>query len=77
MFAYLHYRSAKARLKQSNETIAMMGGWDECQPMLQGQHEMVQLEMEYYKSEYKKTLRIVLFCVTLAIPLVLHYYKIF
>jgi len=28
----------------------MMGGEDECQPMLLGQRDMVELEMEYYKE---------------------------
>jgi hypothetical protein len=49
MFSILHFIEAKARLKESIKTIEMMGGEDECQPMLLGQMDMIQLEVDYYR----------------------------
>jgi len=50
MLSIMHYFSARNRLRESKKTILMMGGEDECQPMLLGQRDMVELEMEYYKE---------------------------
>jgi hypothetical protein len=70
MFSILHFIEAKARLKESIKTIEMMGGEDECQPMLLGQRDMIELELEYYRYESKKfiglALLTVIACVTLA-----------
>ena len=54
MFSILHYIEAKARLQESIKTIEMMGGEDECQPMLLGQRDFLLLEVEYHKDESKK-----------------------
>jgi hypothetical protein len=70
MFSILHFIEAKARLKESLKTIEMMGGEDECQPMLLGQRDMIELELEYYRYESKKFIGLALIalilCVTLA-----------
>lgn len=51
MISIIHYISAKRRFKESKKTIMMMGGRDECSPMVLAQSEMIQLEMEYYREE--------------------------
>jgi len=70
MFSILHFIEAKARLKESLKTIEMMGGEDECQPMLLGQRDMIELELEYYRYESKKFIGLALLtaiaCATLA-----------
>jgi hypothetical protein len=70
MFSVLHYFEAKARLKESIKTIEMMGGEDECQPMILGQRDMIELELEYYRHESKKfavmALTTLIVCVTIA-----------
>jgi hypothetical protein len=50
MLAYYYLYEAKQRLANAKETIAMMGGEDECQPMLLGQRDMLELEVEYYQK---------------------------
>lgn len=49
MLSFFHYRSAKERLAESKKTIHMMGGEDECQPMLLGQRDFLKLEVEFYR----------------------------
>jgi hypothetical protein len=51
MFSIINYVEAKRRLKQSAETIEMMGGPKECNEMVLAQHEMIQLEQEYYRNK--------------------------
>jgi hypothetical protein len=69
MLSILHYIEAKARLQESIKTIEMMGGEDECQPMLLGQRDMLELEVEYHKDQSKKfiafSLTFLAICVTL------------
>jgi len=48
MLAYYYYWQAKKRLESSAETLEMMG--PVIPPMLQAQHEMIRLEMEYYRE---------------------------
>jgi lipopolysaccharide export LptBFGC system permease protein LptF len=50
MLAYYYLYEAKQRLANAKETIAMMGGEDECQPMLLGQRDMLELEVKYYRK---------------------------
>lgn len=50
MIAYYYLYEAKKRLANAKETIEMMGGEDECQPMLLGQRDMLELEVEYYQK---------------------------
>jgi uncharacterized protein with GYD domain len=45
---YLH--EAKQRLANAEKTIEMMGGEEDCQPMLLGQRDMLLLEVEYYRE---------------------------
>lgn len=54
MLSVLNYFSSKRRLKESHKTIMMMGGREECSSMLLAQHEMIELEVDYYKGESVK-----------------------
>ena len=54
MIAPYYYIDAKRRLREASITIDMMGGPDECQPMIVAQRDMLQLEMDYYLSQTKK-----------------------
>ena len=51
MISIIHYISAGRRLEEANKTIYMMGGEDECQPMLLAQRDMIELERDYYKEQ--------------------------
>jgi hypothetical protein len=53
MFSILHFIEAKARLAESIKTIEMMGGEEDCQPMILGQRDFLLLEVEYYRDEIK------------------------
>jgi hypothetical protein len=59
MFSILNYVEAKRRLKQSAETIEMMGGSSECNEMVLAQHEMIRLEKNYHKDQSVKFIFIV------------------
>jgi hypothetical protein len=54
MISYIHYISAKRRLKESEKTILMMGGETESSQMLCAQRDMIRLEVEYYGEESTK-----------------------
>ena len=73
MFSVLHFIEAKARLKESIKTIEMMGGEYECQPMLLGQRDMIELELEYYRYESKKFVLLALITV-IACATIAYYY---
>jgi hypothetical protein len=51
MFSLLHYISASRRLKESDKTIFMLGGKEDCDAMILAQNEMIKLERDYYKEE--------------------------
>jgi hypothetical protein len=51
MFSLLHYISASRRLKESDKTIFMLGGREECDAMILAQNEMIKLERDYYRDE--------------------------
>jgi hypothetical protein len=53
MFSIINYFDAKQRLKESIKTIEMMGGEDECQPMLLGQRDFLELEVKYHLKQSK------------------------
>lgn len=69
MIPYYYLHEAKQRLVNAEKTIEMMGGEDECQPMLLGQRDMLELEVEYYRETSVKftiiMLTLITFCVTL------------
>jgi hypothetical protein len=54
MLPYYYLYEAKQRLVGAKKTIELMGGENECQPMLLGQRDMLELEVEYYQSQSKK-----------------------
>jgi hypothetical protein len=39
------------RLRESKKTIQLMGGENECQPMLLAQRDMIEFEMNYYYEQ--------------------------
>jgi hypothetical protein len=51
MISIIHYISACRRLKESDKTITMLGGPEECQEMIMAQNDMIRLEKEYYYQE--------------------------
>jgi hypothetical protein len=69
MIPYYYLYVAKQSLVGANKAIVMMGGEDECQPMLLGQRDMLELEVEYYREQSAKCtiflLTLAVFCVTL------------
>jgi hypothetical protein len=69
MTPYYYLRQARLRLENAKQTIDMMGGEDECQPMLLGQRDMLELEVEYYRERSAKftifLLTLTVFTVTL------------
>ena len=54
MIPYFDYLEAKNRLKLAKETIELMGGEDECPPMVLGQRDYIELEVEYFHLQSKK-----------------------
>jgi len=53
VISIIHYISAGRRLEESNKTIYMMGGEDECQPMILAQRDFIKMELEYYRKPAK------------------------
>ena len=72
MLSIIHYVSAHRRLKESDKTVMMLGGVEECQPMIVAQNDMIRLEKEYYYEEMVKLgyicLILAMVCVILYIP---------
>lgn len=54
MISLIHYISACKRLKESNKTIQVLGGDEECNDMMLAQREMIAFEKEYYRGEVMK-----------------------
>lgn len=67
MLSIIHYISAGRRLVESEKTIHMMGGEDECQPMLLAQRDMIKLERDYYKEQASKFIGWFLFLLAIAL----------
>ena len=51
MFIWIHYWNTKKRLQESEKTVELMGGEDECQPQLLAQRDMIKMELIYYEDE--------------------------
>ena len=73
MIPYYYLHEAKQRLVNAKKTIELMGGEDECQPMLLGQRDMLELEVEYYRQSSKKFTAITLTIVLIGVILYLLY----
>ena len=58
MISIIHYISAGRRLEEAKKTVYMMGGEDECPPMLLAQRDIIELERDYYKEEALKLIAI-------------------
>ena len=76
MFSIINYVEAKRRLKQSAETIEMMGGPKECNEMVLAQHEMIRMEKEYHKEQSYKEIFVVS-VITITVFLFLNFFKVF
>ena len=73
MLAYYYLYVAKLRLANAKQTIEMMGGENECQPMLLGQRDMLELEVEYYrKTSWFFTVGLLTFSVAFVILYILY-----
>lgn len=75
MIPYYYLHEAKQRLVNAKKTIELMGGEDECQPMLLGQRDMLELEVEYYQQSSKKFTIISLTIVSIGVILYVLYSK--
>ena len=73
MIPYYYLHEAKQRLANAKKTIELMGGEDECQPMLLGQRDMLELEVEYYQQSSKRFTIISLTIVSIGVILYLLY----
>jgi hypothetical protein len=67
--------SAHRRLKESDKTVMMLGGVEECQPMIVAQNDMIRLEKEYYYEEMVKLGYICLILSMVCVILYIPYYK--
>ena len=76
MISYFYYYSAKRRLREANITIDMMGGEEECQPMVVAQRDMLVLETEYYQQKSARFTKLLLSTVICVILFVLYYYGV-
>lgn len=74
MFSVINYFEAKARLAESIKTIEMMGGEDDCQPMILGQRDFLLLEVEYYRDQIKTFAIGALFFATVCVILFKYYF---
>jgi hypothetical protein len=67
MLSYYRYWQAVKRLEQSTETLKLMA--PDVPDMVQAQHEMIGLEVDYYRETSKKftifLLTLTTFCVSL------------
>jgi hypothetical protein len=54
MISFIHYISAKRRLKESEKTVHMLGGETEAPPMILAQRDMIKNEVDYYEEESVK-----------------------
>jgi hypothetical protein len=73
VIAYYYLYIAKKRLANAKQTIELMGGEYECQPMLLGQRDMLELEVEYYeKTSWFFTIGLLTFAVAFVILYVLY-----
>jgi len=75
MLSIIHYVSAHRRLKESDKTVMMLGGVEECQPMIVAQNDMIRLEKEYYYEEMVKLGYICLILTMVCVILYIPYYK--
>ena len=57
MICIWNYYITKQRLREAIKTVEMMGGPDECQPMVVAQADYIGMELEYYKEEIKSLLK--------------------
>jgi uncharacterized protein with GYD domain len=73
MIPYYYLHEAKQRLVNAKKTIEMMGGEEDCQPMLLGQRDMLELEVEYYRERSKTFTTIFLTVISIGVIMYLLY----
>jgi len=72
MLSYYHYWQALRRLKSSQKTVEMMQ--PDVPNMVLAQHEMIEREVEYYRSECE-TFTIILLTLFLFAGIIVIYFK--
>jgi hypothetical protein len=73
MISIIHYISAGRRLKESEKTVYMMGGEDECQPMLLAQRDMIKLERDFYREESIQFILKASIVIVIFLPVLVYY----
>ena len=73
MIPQYYLYEAKQRLANAEKTIEMMGGEEDCQPMLLGQRDMLELEVEYYRERSKTFTTIFLTAISIGVIMYLLY----
>ena len=73
MIPHYYLYEAKQRLANAEKTIEMMGGEEDCQPMLLGQRDMLELEVEYYRERSKTFTTIFLTVISIGVIMYLLY----
>jgi len=73
MISIIHYISAGRRLKESEKTVHMMGGEDECQPMLLAQRDMIKLERDFYREESIQFILKASIVIVIFLPVLVYY----
>jgi len=71
MTPYYYLWQAKQSLKGAKVAIKLMGGENDCQPMLLGQRDMLELEVEHFRGQ---SIKFTIFLLTLAVFCVSLYY---
>jgi uncharacterized protein YacL (UPF0231 family) len=66
MISFIHYISAKRRLKEAEKSVYMLGGEREAPPMILAQRDMIKHEVEYYEDESVTLLFIITFVSVIA-----------
>ena len=62
MICIWNYYIAKQRLKEAVKTVDLMGGPDECQPMVVAQADFIQMELDFYILQMKSLVKWFILC---------------
>ena len=69
MISIIHYISSTRRLEEMNKTIGMMGGKEECPPLLLAQRDMIKFEKEYYHDKMVNFFYLLAIVTVIVLPL--------
>lgn len=73
MLSYYRYWQAVKRLEQSTETLKLMA--PDVPDMVQAQHEMIGLEVDYYREQATKCTVLLLTTIAFAVTMVILFTK--